>query len=87
MILENAVDGFVGANSFARTTGYVRMNSHLRKLHNPLEFQNIFRQLRFLGLKYLWVGLDAVFCAVTRRFHQITSGYAIQLLTRPTDNC
>jgi len=27
---ETAIEGYVGANSFARATGYVRMNSHLQ---------------------------------------------------------
>jgi len=31
---EKIVDGFVGANLFARTIGYVRMNSHLQMQFN-----------------------------------------------------
>ena len=34
---KNSFDGFVGANSFARSMSYVRMNSHLQKRHNPLK--------------------------------------------------
>jgi hypothetical protein len=43
MNLEKAVVGFVGANLFARTTGYVRINSHLQKRHNPLKCLNVLR--------------------------------------------
>ncbi|MDP1997413.1 MAG: hypothetical protein Q8J90_09455, partial [Gallionella sp.] len=47
--LENAVEVSVGANLFARTTGYVRMNSHLQKQCNIMNGKSICHQLRFLG--------------------------------------
>src|SRR4030066_1584052 len=50
MNLNSSVEWFVGANSFARPTSYVRMNSHLQKRHNPLKYQNVFRQQRNIGL-------------------------------------
>ena len=50
MNLNSAVDGFVGANLFARSTSYVRINSHLQKQHNSLKYQNVLRQQRNTGL-------------------------------------
>ena len=49
MNLKNSVDGFVGANLFARSMSYVRINSHPQKQHNPLKCPNILRQQRKIG--------------------------------------
>src|SRR3990167_472985 len=49
-ILNSSVEWFVGANLFARSTSYVRMNSHLQKRHNSLKYQNVLRQQRNIGL-------------------------------------
>jgi len=40
-------DDRVGANSFARTTCYVRMNSHLHERRNAMNENNVHYQLRF----------------------------------------
>src|SRR3989338_7294024 len=50
IILKSSVDGLVGANSFARSTSYVRMNSHLQKRHNPLKYLITLCQQRDVGL-------------------------------------
>ena len=47
MNLKTAVEGFVGANLFARSTSYVRINSHLHSRRKALDFQCIHLQLRF----------------------------------------
>jgi hypothetical protein len=51
--LKTAVGGGVEANSFARTTCYVRMNSHLQEQLNALKFpinrKVILQQLMLLG--------------------------------------
>src|SRR3970040_1416217 len=41
--LNFSVGGVVGANSFARSMSYVRINSHLQKRHNPLKYHNVLR--------------------------------------------
>lgn len=45
---ETAIKMFVGANSFAHDALFVRMNSHLHKPHNAVNFRYIHLQLRFL---------------------------------------
>ena len=35
--LNSSVDGFVGANLFARSMSYVRINSHPQNQHNSLK--------------------------------------------------
>src|SRR3989338_5606677 len=50
IILKSSVEGLVGANSFARSTSYVRMNSHLQKRHNPLKYLITLRQHRNVGV-------------------------------------
>ena len=47
VILKNAVDGFVGANSFARTISYVRMNSHLQERHIFVEISKFLSSTAF----------------------------------------
>jgi len=37
IILEKAAGGFAGANLFALTTSYVRINSHLRMQPNSMK--------------------------------------------------
>ena len=49
MILFSSVDGFVGANSFAHSTRYVRMNSHLQKRRNTLKYHDVLCQQRKIG--------------------------------------
>jgi len=41
MNLNSSVGGFVGANLFARSTSYVRINSHLHCRRNVLDSQSI----------------------------------------------
>jgi len=48
--LNSSVGGFVGANLFAHSRSYVRINSHLQKLHNPLKSWRTRFQQRNLGL-------------------------------------
>src|SRR3989338_1574817 len=47
--LNSSVDGFVGANSFARPMSCVRMNSHLQERHNTLKYRIVLRQQRNIG--------------------------------------
>ncbi len=49
MIPGKAVSCFVGANSFARNSPFVRMNSHLQAQHDNIKQQDIFNKLLFLG--------------------------------------
>jgi hypothetical protein len=49
-ILKTAVEVFVGANLFARSSSYVRINSHLHERLNAVNYLSIRFQLRFLGL-------------------------------------
>ena len=62
---ESTIDRFVGANSFARTAGYVRMNSHLRERHNPFKYLEcysptaVFRIKTVLRICFFVCGLSA----------------------------
>jgi hypothetical protein len=47
--LNNAVGAFVGANLFARTSSYVRMNSHLHQQRIAMNWQSIQIQLHLFG--------------------------------------
>ena len=43
------IGGWVGANLFAHSTGYMRINSHLQKPGNPFKYKKVMHKLRFLG--------------------------------------